>query len=197
MPLGLLLLLNTGYMSHTVFSVILMNKDLQDSITIRSLLHLCTACNIRRKPAAQILALAVQNSIPCLVGLPMDNPDPEFYIDIARRYFRPSELTVKLRSDAHRAVTVMHDFINMDLSKLQYFPWTHYVMRTLGAITLVLETQTGRKYVRKLLLEWKVYYHQMRPSDPRYSVHIDNVIHRLDHAFILRDGRMLTHGFSI
>lgn len=192
----IIIIIITIKMSHTALSVILLNTELQDTITIRSLLHLCTACNVR-KPPAYILALAVQNSIPCLVGLPMDNPDPEFYINIARNYFRPLDLTIKLRSDAHRAVTVMQDFMKTDLSKLWCFPWSHYVMRTLGAITPVLETQTGRKYVKELLLEWMVFYQQTRPRDPRYSMHIDNVIRRLDYAFILcDDGSMLAHGYA-
>ena len=69
----------------------ILNKDFRESLTLRSLVLLCEACCMR--PTAPMLAFALQNSIPGLVGLPMDNPDIGYYIDIAQKFFDPTEVT--------------------------------------------------------------------------------------------------------
>ena len=73
-----------------------------ETLTIRSLLNLCTA--LKQRPSPAMLAFALQNSVPSLTGLPIDNPDPEFYLTIAKKFFDKTELTVEDRTHIYRRV---------------------------------------------------------------------------------------------
>ena len=171
----------------------MVNKELQETLTIRSLLHLCTAC--KNRPSAQMLAFAVQNSIPSLVGLPMDNQNPAFYINIAQRYFCPLNINVQMRTEIYSALNLMDLFSSTDLEKkvCDAWPtgWIYYTYAVINRTLQVTGTHTGRKFVKDLILEWKAFYQQTLPNDPRYSVFIDGIISILDHGFVLRRRCML------
>ena len=69
--------------------IIQVSQILCKELTLNEHMHLRIACNA--KPSAQRLAFALQNSLPCLVGLNMDSHDMNYYLQIARTYFDPFE----------------------------------------------------------------------------------------------------------
>ena len=163
----------------------MVSKELFETLTLRSLLHLCTAC--KQTPTALMLAIALQNSVPSLTGLPMDNPDPGFYIDIAKRFFGPVDIPIGRRTDMYDAlkpgrflgalvcrnnIDAPHGCFSSGLA--------YYVHLVLHSCDLV-HTKKGRDFIKGIVLEWlqtplvgamvKVYNH---------------LVNVLDHGFVLR-----------
>ena len=177
--------------------VFILNKDFRESLTLRSLILLCEACGIR--PTAPMLAFALQNSIPGLVGLPMDNPDPAFYIDIAKKFFDPTEITFERKVKIYRYV---HNFernnvffpshVDVD-AKIGKTSWgcamDFYVrmqMYDLGCGSCNLRTKKERDAVKEVILEWKAVYEKTEPNDPRYPRFINRILNILEHGMVLR-----------
>ena len=176
-------------------------KELRATLTIRSLHHLCTACGLRRgQPSAALLAFAVQNSIPSLVGLPMDNPNAGFYIDIAKRYFRRPDLNIEVRSSVYDTMALMGKFSTTELDRPFQYGWptgwayfTHTIIRETAKIT---NTHVGREFVTGLALEWRARFSVKKPDDRRYVDFWDELISILEHGFILRYREMCTGRFG-
>ena len=181
--------------------VSLLGKELLENLTLRQLLYLCIAC--KKRPSAQMLAFALQNSVPSLVGLPMDNPDPEFYLNIAKVYFDPEELDIVQKSFVYSTV---HNFPGpgqffpsyIDLETVHdYGLGSHTAMHyyTLFAMSRgvleVIHTKKGREFVRDVFEGWRRYYEKEKPDDPRYNAFIDNIINAIDHGFVLQNGHLM------
>ena len=180
-----------------------------NELTLRSLLHLCTACK-QRSPTPAMLAIALQNSIPSLTGLPMDNPDPDFYLEIAKRWFDPTELTIEDKSNLYLRV---HRFENQNgffplgttdvYAPLSDVRWPcgldFFVFKQISSLHCHILSNKRRKFVRGMMLEWRAHYYyerQLAPADfLKYGIFIDRIINILDHAHVL-SYRCLTPGFS-
>jgi hypothetical protein len=63
MPLSTALFVSVDVPDNFVY---IMSRELWRTLTVRSLLNLCTA--VKQRPGAVMLALALQNSIPSLVA---------------------------------------------------------------------------------------------------------------------------------
>jgi hypothetical protein len=168
----------------------IINTELRSTLTLRSLLNLCAAC--KRKPTAPMLAFALQNSIPCLTGLPMDNPDPGFYIEVAKHFydkFAVFEGKVWLYRRVHNNRGRNEFFppnVNLYGPLTQYRPsaMDYFVSSQISDIgDCVLATKEGRRLTREMMLEWRAHY---EGKDPKYHDFIDRVVRILDHAFVLR-----------
>ena len=179
----------------------LLGKELLENLTLRQLIHLCIAC--KKRPSAQMLAFALQNSIPSLVGLPMDNPDPGFYLDIAKRYFDPDELTFDDEVFVYRNV---HNYDGKNVffppreslanlteplpgSAGEYFKsgYSYYIHKLFCSMrTPMLCTKKGRDFIRMVMMRWRGHYGRHNPGDERYSTFIDGVINVLDHGLVLK-----------
>ena len=168
----------------------LINTELRSTLTLRSLVHLCTAC--KQTPTAPMLAFALQNSIPSLTGLPMDNPNPKFYIEIAEKFYDKRFGGFEMKVDLYRRV---HNYNG----KNYFFPaganlygddgWhgehaiDFYVRNQIIDIGNVrLGTYEGRKLSKELMLEWRKHY---EGRGPEYHDFIDRIIRILDHGFFL------------
>jgi hypothetical protein len=171
----------------------ILNKDFRESLTLRSLVLLCEACSMR--PTAPMLAFALQNSIPGLVGLPMDNPNPEFYIDIAKRFFEPAEVTFDLMVHIYHSVhndLERNEFFpsntNLDAYMSSYWPCSMdcFVEAQMAAMRPVIHTKKGRDFLKEVMLGWKAYYERIAPNDPRYPRFINHLLNILEHGMILR-----------
>ena len=126
----------------------IMNTELRSILTLRSLVNLCVACKL--KPTAQMLAFALQNSIPSLTGLPMDNPDPGFYINVAKGFYDKQFASIEHKVKLYRRV---HNYYSGN----EFFPR--------GRIFMELTLSTGHvrwtimfvskfvKWVRAVFLE--------------------------------------------
>ncbi len=168
----------------------LLNPLFGDGLTLSGLMRMCIACN--QKPTAPMLALAVQNSLPSLTGLPMDNPDPGFYLDIAKRFFDPQPVAFNQKVYFYRSVHNYEntdDFFprgtNLDGSRSEYWPCTmdYYVERTMiGIPHEMITTQKGRAFAKEAMLEWRTV-HEQQPDHTRF---IDHIIRILDHGMVLR-----------
>jgi len=169
----------------------IINTELRSTLTLRSLLNLCAAC--KRTPTAPMLAFALQNSIPCLTGLPMDDPDPGFYIEVAKKFYDKKYANFEDRVWLYRRVhnhRGRDEFFppNVDLygPLTQYRPsaMDYYVSSQISDIgDCVLATKENRRLTKELMLEWRAYY---EGKDPKYHDFIDRVVRILDHAFVLQ-----------
>lgn len=169
---------------------VILNPFFGDGLTLSGLMRMCIACN--QKPTAPMLALAVQNSLPSLTGLPMDNPDPAFYLDIAKRYFDPQPVAFKDKVKFYRFVhnyMFYDDFFpsgtDLDGQLDQYWPCAmdYYVERTISDIPhAMITTKTGRAFAKEAMLEWRTV-HEQQPDHIRF---IDHIIRILDHGMVLR-----------
>ncbi len=128
------------------------SSEMFERLTLRSLLNLCTVC--RQKPTSAMLAIALQNSIPSLTGLPLDNPDPAFYIDIAKRFFdREYEVPNRRKMDMYD-VLVPERFFRGVVSSLEdrhgCFPTglDSYIHEILYFKQEILRTKKGREFIR-------------------------------------------------
>jgi len=169
----------------------IINTELRQTLTLRSLVHLCTAC--KQKPTAPMLAFALQNSIPSLTRLPMDNPNPGFYINVATTFFCDKKFaTIKRRRWLYR---VIHHFEGLDAffppdvnlyapldeyrpSAMDYY--VHHQITHIGKC--FLSTQEGRRLSREMMLEWRAHY---EGYGPEYHDFIDRVVRILDYGFVL------------
>ena len=172
----------------------ILNKDFRESLTLRSLVLLCEACCMR--PTAPMLAFALQNSIPGLVGLPMDNPDIGYYIDIAQKFFDPTEVTFEEKVAIYRKV---HYFegenrffpVHTDLdAPFRNWPCSidYYVrMQMCGGLGCDLRTKKHRDAVKCVMLEWKAAYEKrIAPNDARFPRFINHFVNILEHGMVLR-----------
>jgi hypothetical protein len=160
--------------------------ELLESITIDTLEVICMICS--QKPTAPMLAIALQNSIPSLTGLPMDNPDPGFYIDIAKRFFGPVNLPIRIRTemyDALQPTRYVGSLINRDnieaphgffSSGLSYY--VHIVLYSRDLI----HTKKGRDFIKGIALEW-LQTPLLHDAMVKAYTHLINV---LDHGLVLR-----------
>jgi len=183
--------------------LLILNKDFRESLTLRSLVLLCEACCMR--PTAPMLAFALQNSIPGLVGLPMDNPDAGFYIDIAKKFFDPTDLTFECKVRIYRKVH-NHDATNnffpddVDLDA-PFRSWEckmdYYVrMNMFGGMGCTLRTKKKRDAVKEVMLEWKAVYERTAPNDLRYPRFINRILSILEHGLVLRHRYLLPGGMQ-
>ena len=175
--------------------VFILNKDFRESLTLRSLILLCEACGIR--PTAPMLAFALQNSIPGLVGLPMDNPDPEFYIDIAKKFFDPTEITIRQKVriyhnvhkyDGYDGFFPIHADLDAQRSDDDNMPCAmdYYVRWQMFAMDSIIDTKKGRDFLKGVLMDWQADYERTAPNDPRYPRFINHLLNILEHGMVLR-----------
>jgi hypothetical protein len=193
----LLILLNGKARTVPLELAELVSRVLFGSLTLRDLGRICTACI--QKPTAPMLAIALQNSIPSLTGLPMDNPDPAFYIDIAKKYFDPTELTVAERVFYHRRVHWFQDSSHFfpehvtDLYAPYNYLWPcgldYYIACQMSSIQSRIYTKKTRDFVRGLMMEWRAFYGAA--GNANQLVFIDRFVSILDHGFVLRSRRMM------
>ena len=161
-------------------------KELFETLTIHSLLNLCTAC--KQKPTPAMLAVALQNSIPSLTGLPMDNPDSGFYVDIARRFFAPVVIDINRRTSMYNALYPGRFFGSLvsraDLEDPQgdfSSGICYYIYLILFSCNLV-HTKKGRDFIKGIVMEWLCTPH-ISPDMEKVYRHLLNV---LDHGLVLR-----------
>ena len=163
----------------------MISKELFGLMTLRSLLNLCTVC--RETPTAAMLAIALQNSVPSLTGLPMDNPDPAFYIDIAKRFFKPVVISIRLKTEMYDTLqpnrflgAVVGDLdtpYNGHPSGLSYY--IHIICSTGRDVKI---TKKGRDFIKGIALEWLET--PLSADMARVYMHLLNV---LDHGLVLRN----------
>ena len=175
----------------------MISKELFETLTIRSLLRLCTACKLQ--PTAPMLAIALQNSIPSLTGLPMDNPDTGYYIEIAKRFFAPMSTSIPVsykiavRKCLEPGVWLhLESFRNNDIeAPVGFFPSgvSFYVNLMIPINYHFLDTKEGREFVKCIALEWL-----QTPLDPRMVKIYNHLINVMDHGLVLR-WRRLTAGW--
>ena len=184
----------------------IMNTELRSTLTLRSLVNLCVACKVK-KPTAQMLAFALQNSIPCLTGLPMDNPDPGFYIDVATKFYDKTFATMEHKVHLYRCVhhyRQRNEFFpaGTDLDGVlnefyQFWPraMDFYIRNELGNMGgRLLGTHEGRKMAKELMLEWKKHYEGHGPEIHKF---IDYLVEILDHGFVFKvEYGIITTGVS-
>jgi len=182
-----------GPMAENLDMFSILNKDFRESLTLRSLLLLCEACCMR--PTAPMLAFALQNSIPGLVGLPMDNPDPAYYIDIAQKFFDPTEVTFEQKVKIYRKVHFYegrNEFFPRDADlDAPYRDWNclfdYYVSNQMcGGFGCGLSTKKQRDAVKGVMLEWKAVYEKTAPNDSRYPRFINHLVNIMEHGMVLR-----------
>jgi hypothetical protein len=171
--------------------VTMVSKELFQTLTLRSLLHLCTVCRMR--PTAPMLAIALQNSIPSLTGLPMDNSDAGFYIDIAKRFFGPMSTSIYETTRVHASLEpnlYLRGLIDRDNVEAPHesYPsgvvyYTHLVMQGCNAF---IKQKKGRDFIKNLILQW--LQTKLHPSMVIVYHHLINV---LDHALVLRKRELL------
>jgi hypothetical protein len=167
----------------------ILNSELRSTLTLRSLFNLCVACKVK-KPTAQMLAFALQNSIPGLTGLPMDKPDPAFYIKIAKRFYDKAFASIE-----HKVNLRIHNYFG----RSQFFPagtnlyarfdegWPramdYYVRVQIDEMSGLglLGTREGRKMANESMLKWKKHY---EGHGPQYQEFIDLIVRILDHGFV-------------
>jgi hypothetical protein len=167
----------------------IMNKELRETLTLRSLILLCEACCIR--PTALMLAFALQNSIPGLVGLPMDNANPEFYLGIARRYFDPTELTGDERKQYELRVHNYHgygcffppSYTDLDrmlqVGRYEFSMFDYFISSQMDSLRDCLHTKKRRTFVRDLLMRWRAFYAER--GGGLQLVFVDHVVRILEY----------------
>jgi hypothetical protein len=173
--------------------VFIFNKEFRESLTLRGLIILCEACCMR--PTAPMLAFALQNSIPGLVGLPMDNPNPRFYIDIAKKFFEPIEIPpyskLLIYRNVHKYMGRDEFFpLNADLDAYMSTYWPcamdRYVESQMAVMKPFIHFKKGRDLLKEIMLGWRRYYERKAPDDPRYPRFIDHILNILEHGMVLR-----------
>ena len=179
---------NIDHPPSDVFNMV--NKELFENLTLRSLLHLCTACNMR--PTAPMLAVALQNSIPSLTGLPMDNPDAAFYIDIAKRFFAPVSISIRQKTHTYIGLNPGHymNMVNRYNIEAQQGCFssglTYYVHLILSGCNDIIHTKKGRDFIKNIALEWL-----QEPMDPAMVKVYEHLINVLDHGLVLRKRQLM------
>ena len=190
-PLSLFLF-KTNKIEHPPSDVLnMVNAGLFGNLTMRSLLHLCTACKL--PPTAPMLAIALQNSIPSLTGLPMDNPDTGFYIDIAKRFFGgPVNIPDRLRSSMHAALQpgrfwgMLRNCANFEAPYESFSSGFAYIADGVLPGDELIRTKRGRDFIKGILLEWLE-----TPLDGRTIKIYNHLINVLDHGLVLRNRNLL------
>ena len=163
----------------------MISRELFGLMTLRSLLNLCAVCKI--PPTAAMLAIALQNSVPSLTGLPMDNPDPAFYIDIAKRFFRPEAIPIRLKTEVYHSLQPGR-FLRGVVGDLDYprnghsSGLSYYITLILNSRRDVKVTKKGRDFIKGVALEWLET--PLSADMARVYMHLLNV---LDHGFVLRN----------
>ena len=181
----LLVILNANERTFSLELAGLVSRELFGCMTIRTLMSICTACN--KKPSAPMLAVALQNSIPSLTGLPMDNPDPYFYIDIAKRFFSPVNLQISIRNNIYyvlapcRFMGALNDRNNIEAPVHGFSSGIEYYVHLILYSRALVHTKKGRVFVKGLALEWL-----QTPLDDSMVKVYNHLIHVLDHGFVLR-----------
>ena len=176
----------------------ILNKELRETLTLRSLILLCEVCRIR--PTAPMLAFALQNSIPGLVGLPMDNPHPEFYLGIAKRYFDPTELTDGERKEFEQRVHNYHGhacffpatYTELDkmcrVGRYSFSMFEYFISHQTDLLGGRLYNKKRRTFVRDLLMHWRAFYAER--GGEIQLIFVDHLVHILDYGFVLHNGDM-------
>lgn len=157
--------------------IILVSQILCKELTLKDLMHLRIACNA--KPSAQMLAFALQNSLPCLVGLNMDSHDMNYYLQIARTYFDPFEPSMYDETMIYHHIARNGE--NQDvicLVPVNGRSNDYYIKQLLTRLDFAMSGKKKRALVEKVLLRWKAERKGMR-------VFIDQTISVLHKAFIL------------
>ena len=174
---------NIDHPSSDVLTMV--SKELFETLTLRSLLHLCTACKMR--PTAPMLAIALQNSIPSLTGLPMDNPDTGFYIDIAKRFFAPVSISIYHKTRAYGVLEPGRQMalVNRDNIEAPHDSFSsgisYYVHLIVPRYDEIIHTKKGRDFVKSIALEWL-----QTPLHPAMIKVYNHLINVLDHGLVLR-----------
>jgi hypothetical protein len=191
-PLSLVLF-KTKKIEHPPSDLLnMVSKWLFETLTLRSLLHLCTAC--RMPPTPPMLAIALQNSIPSLTGLPMDNPDSGFYIDIAKRYFDQTSIPVHRRTHLNTLLQpgrFLRSFIYRGDVEAKYGIFSSGIAYYIHAVLQncdIIHTKRGRDFIKGVVLE------QLSTPIAPVAVKIYNsLLNVLDHGHVLSK-RMLVPG---
>ena len=174
----------------------MVGKELFETLTIRSLLHLCTAC--KQSPTPAMLAVALQNSIPSLTGLPTDNPDVGFYVDIARRFFAPASIPISRRTNMYSMLVpgrLFGHLVNRDSLETQHGDFSSgiscYIHLILHSCELV-HTKKGRDFIKSIVLEW-LQTPDLCPDMVKVYSYLVNV---LDHGLVLHRRNLVPGGIG-
>jgi hypothetical protein len=167
--------------------VSLITNGFFENVTLRTLMNVCIVC--KKTPTAPALAFALQNSLPSLTGLPMDNGDPAFYLEIARTFFDPypvtflEQVSFSRRVHFHHGVNLLFPYgLNLDAPSHDPDQWMidYWVERTVSDLSVsMLRTKKGRAFVREAMVNW-------HRQDPAHIRLINRVISVLDHGMVLR-----------
>jgi hypothetical protein len=136
----------------------LLSEHLCQTLTLHEIVTLCTAC--KKRPTARMLAFALRNTIPCLVGVPMNHTEPEFYQSIARKYFTTMKTGWEGRQEEIRRAVLQFDGTQM-----------------MDKLCLYTSTQQERLFLRDVVVQWK--------EGRQNAALADEFISALDHGFIL------------
>jgi hypothetical protein len=174
--------------------VTMVSKELFQTLTLRSLLHLCTVCKMR--PTAPMLAIALQNSIPSLTGLLMDNPDTGFYIDIAKRFFAPVSISICQKTRMYKTLEPGIFLRNPDFGNdiedpagpFKYFSSgiAYYTFLVIPGYDDTMHTKKGREFIKSIVLEW--LQTPLLPAMVKIYNHLINV---MDHGLVLRNRKLM------
>ena len=181
----LLLILNANERTFSLDIARLMSRELFGCMTLRTLMSICTACN--KKPSAPMLAVALQNSLPSLTGLPMDNPDHYFYIDIAKRFFGPANLQIRIRTTMYNTLTPDRFMVayardrNIETPQGGFSSWIEYYVHLILYSRELVHTKKGRDFAKSIVLEWL-----QTPLDEDMVKVYNHLINVLDHGLVLR-----------
>ena len=180
---------NIGYPPLDMLNMV--DTALFGNLTIGNVLNFCTACNV--PPTAPMLAIALQNSIPSLTGLPMDNPDTAFYIDIAKRFFGGSvNIPIRPRSDMYAALQpgrfmgILRNRANVEAPVEGFSSGVAYYAHVVLQNDELLSTKKGRDFIKGVILEWLE-----TPLDEQMVKVYNHLINVLDHGLVLRNRKLL------
>ena len=188
----------------------------QQGLTLRSLMNVCEAVSMR--PTARMLKLALANSIPGLKNLPQEHVDPNFYLDIAKRFF--SDINAEMETQIRRQISDEEDDSYNACFNGLVSPPSGIVQDPnnpeiyLGAFPLsadkaltfwcpIAGIKKGREFIKKVLLEWRDTFAEVVDAPATNSIDnitcklsainfIDNVIWKLDNVHVFQ--YIMIHG---
>jgi hypothetical protein len=159
--------------------IILLTNFLGKYLTLKDLMHLRIACNA--KPSAEMLAFALQNSLPYLVGLNMNARSVNYYLQIASSYFDPSEPSMYDETMIYHHIARNGE--NQDVIcvvPVYGSSFDFYIKQLLRRLDFAMSGKKKRALVEKVLLRWRA--DRMGVSSRAF---IDRTVEVLHKAFIL------------
>ena len=119
----------------------------------------------------------------------MDNPDIGFYIDIAKRFFAPINLSTHQQDHMYDVLLpgrFMGALVNSGNIEAPHECFssgiTYYVHLVIPGYDDIIHTKKGRDFIKGVVLEWL-----QTPLEPAMVKVYNHLINVLDHGLVLRN----------